>query len=163
MKIIRNHIIYFCCFIATVASLCACKNSSKSHIEDEQLSTDVVKNPVSASADSSKIEKQLPKILFSKDLYDFGKIMEGEKISYAFKFRNTGKSDLVISSASASCGCTVPEWPKDPIAPGKEGFIKVVFNSEGRAGSQRKTITIISNTIPNSKVLTIKGEVIKTD
>src|SRR4028118_1304797 len=65
-------------------------------------------------------------------VYDFGKITDGEKVEFSFRFKNTGKNPLVVSEASASCGCTVPEKPDEPIRPGETGFIKVAFNSQGR-------------------------------
>ena len=77
-----------------------------------------------------------------------------------FRFKNVGQSNLIISSAQGSCGCTVPEWPKEPIAPGAEGKIEVTFNSTGKQGLQNKTVTLVANTIPNTKVIVIKGEVL---
>ena len=85
---------------------------------------------------------------------------EGDKVSYEFKFKNVGKSPLIISSASASCGCTVPDYPKAPIAPGGEGVISVVFNSEGRPGMQNKIVTVTANTIPQYTELNILGSVL---
>jgi hypothetical protein len=88
-------------------------------------------------------------------------VTEGEKVTYSFHFKNTGNTDLLIRHAQASCGCTVPVWPKDPLAPGKEGFITVTFNSEGKSGQFNKSVTIISNTIPNTTNIYITGEVVK--
>ena len=82
-------------------------------------------------------------------------------MSFPFVFKNTGKSDLLIFNATASCGCTVPEYPKKPIHPGDEGKIIVSFNTEGKNGVQKKTVTLMANTQPNTKVLTIKAEVYK--
>ena len=107
--------------------------------------------------------KNVPVLQFEKNTHDFGSIVQGEKISYAFQFNNIGKGDLVIRAAQGSCGCTVPEYPKDPVKPGNEGIINVTFNSEGKEGYQEKTITIISNTLPNTFVLTITGEVKKKE
>ena len=70
------------------------------------------------------------------------------------------ETDLIISSAQGSCGCTVPEWPKEPIKPGEEGKIAVTFNSSGKQGKQNKTITLVANTIPNTKVIALKGDVL---
>ncbi len=131
----------------------ACGNSS-----DNILSTDLVNNPNSANGniDMSK----LPKFEFQSEEHDFGKIQQGEKVSYVFKFKNVGKSDLIISDAKASCGCTVADYPKTPVKPGVEGEISVSFNSEGKKGIQNKTVTLLANTQPNSKVITIKAEII---
>lgn len=93
-------------------------------------------------------------------LYDFGTIKEGEKAEFSFRFKNTGTKPLIIESASASCGCTVPEKPEKPIMPGEIGFIKVVFNSKGKVGPNTKNVTVISNANPSFPMLLLKGEVV---
>ena len=92
-------------------------------------------------------------------VYDFGKVAEGEIVEFSFRFKNTGNNPLIVSNASASCGCTVPEKPEAPIKPGETGFIKVKFNSEGRAGAAHKTVNILSNATPAFPELLLKGEV----
>jgi hypothetical protein len=106
------------------------------------------------------ITENLPVITFESLEYDFGKITQGEVVSVDFHFRNTGKKNLIISGASGSCGCTVPKWPKEPIAPNKTGVIQVVFDSEGKRGYQEKTITVATNCEPATILLKIKGEII---
>jgi hypothetical protein len=101
-----------------------------------------------------------PMIQFDEEVHDFGKITQGEKVSYSFHFKNTGNANLLISSAAASCGCTVPTPPKDPIAPGAENKIDVTFDSNGKSGRFDKQITVITNCDPNTKVLKITGEII---
>ena len=96
-------------------------------------------------------------VKFEEMSYDWGKIKEGDKMTHLFKFKNTGDNDLIISDAHGSCGCTVPEWPKEPIKSGKGGEIKVVFDSAHKSGPQSKTVTINANTEPASIVLMIKG------
>src|SRR5436190_23033204 len=120
--------------LSTIAiiALTSCAGNKNSGVPDNAINPDVMKNPASAS--SSKDKAASAEIKFEEEAYDFGTIKEGEKISHEFKFKNTGKSDLLITSATASCGCTVPEWPKDPIPPGGNGVIKVSFNSEGKGG-----------------------------
>jgi hypothetical protein len=96
---------------------------------------------------------------FEETEFDFGVIDEGEKVNHVYKFKNTGNEPLVITNAKGSCGCTVPQWPKEPIAPGAESEIKVEFNSKKKTGKQQKRVTIEAN-IPGGKTfLTIKGEV----
>ena len=92
-------------------------------------------------------------------VYDFGKTTEGTKISHDFEFRNTGKKPLVISSAKASCGCTVPEKPEEPVKPGETGIIKVVFNTASHPGPAHKTIVVASNAYPQFPVLVLSGVV----
>jgi outer membrane biosynthesis protein TonB len=98
---------------------------------------------------------------FEKLEYDYGTVKAGEKVKYSYKFKNTGKEPLIISNAKGSCGCTVPDWPREPIAPGKTGEIKVEFDSTGKGtdeGSpQSKRVTIDANTDPVQTYLTIKG------
>jgi hypothetical protein len=93
-------------------------------------------------------------------VYDFGKVTDGEKVIYNYRFKNTGNKPLIISSASASCGCTVPEKPEEPVKPGETGFLKVVFNSVGRVGPTHKTVTVVSNAYPAFPVLLLTGEVV---
>ncbi len=125
--------------------------------EKEGLPSDIVNNPNTASG---KVDTDLPVIEFEKDFYDFGKIIQGEKVSYSFKFTNTGKSDLIISKVTTSCGCTVGDYPRIPIKPGKTGNIEVKFDSENRRGFQNKTITVLSNAQPSTNHLTIKSQVV---
>ncbi len=91
--------------------------------------------------------------------YNYGSIKQGESVTYNFKFTNIGKEPLVITTAHGSCGCTVPDWPKEPIKKGESGTIKVTFNSAGKMGAQDKTVTINSNAKTNPVVLHIKGNV----
>jgi hypothetical protein len=96
---------------------------------------------------------------FEVEEYNFGTIKQGDKVSYDFKFSNAGKDALVISDAHGSCGCTVPQWPKEPVAKGGKGTIHVEFNSAGKQGMQDKTVTITSNAKGGQKVLHLKGNV----
>ncbi len=98
---------------------------------------------------------------FSEKEYDFGTITSGEKVTHVFKFKNTGKEPLVIQNAKGSCGCTVPEWPREPIAPGKSGEIKVQFDSKNKQGKQTKNVTITANTDPVNTILKVSADVEK--
>lgn len=86
-----------------------------------------------------------PVITFEESSKDFGDIKQGDKVEHVFKLENTGKAPLVISNVAATCGCTVPNWPKEPIAPGKTAEIKVTFNSAGKMGKQNSVVRIYSN------------------
>jgi len=127
----------------------------------ENKSTDISTNDVmnSKSADGST-NAALPDIKFEEETHDFGRITQGEKVSFGFKFKNTGKSSLIISAANGSCGCTVPEYPKKPIAPDEEGIINVVFSSEGKSGQVEKSVTMVTNCEPSTKIIYIKANVI---
>jgi len=100
-----------------------------------------------------------PAMTFNKKEHDFGVINEGDKVETTFTFTNTGEADLIIANAAGSCGCTVPEFPKEPIKPGKTGKMKVSFDSNGKPGMQQKSVTITANTATGKDVLTIKANV----
>jgi len=103
-----------------------------------------------------------PILKFDKEIYDFGKIKAGDKVSYSYSFVNTGKSPLIITDAVASCGCTIPSWPNKPINPGNKEAIKVIFNSAGKSGLIDKQITITANTVPAQTQVHLIGEVATT-
>ena len=123
-----------------------------------RVPADVVNIPNSASGNDN--QDRLPMIEFTSTEHDFGKVIQGEVVSYSFKFKNTGKSDLVIANISAACGCTASEYPKEPVKPGEEKVIEVIFNSSGKQGFQNKTLTVAANTQPSNTTLTIKAQVI---
>lgn len=119
--------------------------------------------PTTAPATTPAPNPNAPKIKFAVESHDFGTVVEGPQVTYDFKFKNEGKEPLVLNNVRASCGCTVPTWPKEPILPGKESVISATFNTQGRPGSFSKTITVESNASEPSKVVTIRGEVIKPE
>lgn len=127
------------------------------NIDDKKNTTDLVKNPFSANSNHIAT---MPKIQMVEDSYDFGDIIQGESVTHEFVIKNIGNDKLIITSAKGSCGCTVPAWPKEPILEGEESTIKVTFNSSGREGIQSKTVTLVTNAIPNTKVITINGNII---
>lgn len=107
--------------------------------------------------------EEAPVMSFEATEYDFGSVNEGEIVDYTFRFTNTGKQPLIISKATATCGCTVPEWPKQPIAVGGSGEIKVKFNSKNRKNLQTKYVNINANTVPPVTRLKITGNVVAAD
>ncbi|GAB2976394.1 hypothetical protein GCM10027049_09050 [Mucilaginibacter puniceus] len=109
---------------------------------------------------TTTVNANAPVMKFELESYDFGKVKAGDKVTYDFKFTNTGPSPLIISTATASCGCTVPEWPKEPIQPGQDGNIKVTFDSANKEGLQDKQITVTANTSPAQNVVHLVGEVL---
>ncbi|MBC7654160.1 MAG: DUF1573 domain-containing protein [Oligoflexus sp.] len=139
--------------LLTVVVFASCNNGkSAQNANSDSLSVNQTSSVDSTSA---------PKFKFEKEVYDFGKITEGEKVSFDYEFTNVGKTPLIIKEAIATCGCTVPEPPKDPIAPGEKSKIKVVFSSAGKEGLQDKVVTITANTIPAQTQVHLIGEVTK--
>ena len=126
----------------------SCKEKPEAKINPSQLEA--------AHQRDVKVEL-LPVALFDKEEYDFGTINEGDVVSTSFKITNTGKTNLIISKAVGSCGCTVPTWPKEPIKPGKSAKIGVKFNSANKQNQQSKTVTLSTNTLKGQEILKIKG------
>lgn len=108
-----------------------------------------------------QLMKDSTQIQVMDSLYNFGNVTEGQVVTFSFRFKNTGSKPLIIKNAIASCGCTKPEWPSEPIPPGSEGTIKARFNSEGRVGPAHKEITVEANSKPGFPKLILEGEVKK--
>ncbi len=106
-----------------------------------------------------EVSRPVTSIKFDNIKYDWGTIKQGQSVSHTFRVTNTGNAPLVIANAKASCGCTVPDWTKAPIPPGKTGEIKVKFDSTGKSGQTTKTVTVTANTEPENTVLTITGKI----
>ncbi len=126
--------------------------------EDKEITSNLVNSPLTANQSAEKV--LTPKIQMNEENFNFGEIQQGESVTHDFVLKNIGDASLIISSAKGSCGCTVPDWPKEPILKTEEARIKVTFNSAGRSGKQNKTVTLVTNAIPNTKVITITGTVI---
>jgi len=122
----------------------ACNNSQ---VSDQHLS-------------ESTGHKGKAKIHFAETEYDFGKVIQGEQIGWYFNYTNTGDGPLIIERASASCGCTVPEFDKKPLAPGEKGRLKVVYDSRGRSGTDFKTVTVETNAENRIVKLNLKVEIL---
>lgn len=130
--------------------LFSCQNDG-----NKQLSGDLVTNPKSAETPSNK----KPAIKFDKNEFDFGRILQGEVVSYTFHFTNTGDAPLLITGVEKSCGCTASDYPKEPIAPGQGGDIKITYDSKGHQGIQTKVLIVKANTLPSQTPIRIKAEV----
>jgi len=98
-------------------------------------------------------------IAFSKLTHDFGTILEGEKVVCYFDYENTGKTDLMIHSVNATCGCTTPDWSSEPVKTGDRKSLKIIFDATGRSGAQRKVVTVMSNASNEVVKLTIKANI----
>jgi len=125
---------------------------------EKKLSTDLVKNSKTA-AKNNKSNLPLPILQFESKTFNFGTVDDGDTIRHKFKFTNVGKAPAIISDASSSCGCTVPSFPRKPIAPGKSGIIEVMFNTKGQLLEQKKSVTITANTEPKYNTLYLEGNV----
>ena len=145
-------------FLGSALLLASCGDTKKEN-PATTISTDVIDVPATASGKPAE-PGSAAVMVFNEEKHDFGKITQGEKVSHSFMFKNTGGSDLVISSAQGSCGCTVPSYPHTAIKPGETSKIDVVFNSEGKSGLVQKTVTLTTNCNPSTKVLTISSTVI---
>jgi hypothetical protein len=149
--------------VALFTTLLACQNreagSEKRAVEeitDEALinNSDIIRMPVEGGKlDTNKVAK----MTFAEYEFDFGEVNAGETVTKVFEFTNTGKLPLVVSNAQSTCGCTVPEFPREAIPPGKKGKITVKFDTSGKAGPQNKPVTITANTYPSTTVVQIVG------
>ncbi len=151
--------------VISVFALSSCDNATskikdKASAEVEYGSTEAgndQQNSVRANQVSSGASGAFE---FNKTTHDFGDIQQGETVETTFEFTNSGDAPLIITKAVGSCGCTVPEWPREPIAPGASASMKVSFNSAGKRGMNNKNVTITANTVPPTTVLNIRANVL---
>lgn len=154
----------------TISVLLACKDGDKK-TSSNSLSQDSLSklNAISSALNSGESKPADPATVTTVEWLDtkelnMGKIVEGQELEVAFRFKNTGDKPLVISNVSAQCGCTIPETPKEPIAPAADGVIKAKFNSSNRGGSSNtKEVYVDANTDPGRTVLVFKVDVLKKD
>lgn len=153
-------------------SFTSCKNENSAAKEAARESLATTATTTTTTAPTAPVVNTpavpvgpLTTVKFTEESYDFGEVMDGEKVVHVYKFKNTGKEPLVISDAKSTCGCTVPDWPREPIPVGGSGEIKVQYDSKnkGRVGGATitKKVTITANTDPQQTYLTIKGKVNK--
>ncbi|HMP98328.1 MAG TPA: DUF1573 domain-containing protein [Cyclobacteriaceae bacterium] len=163
----------FVIVLAAVAALAACRDREAekriAQLEGRlaELETNRAANPVNptpaASQAETKPEGPLPAFQFPKLEHDFGTINEGDVVEHTFTFTNTGDAPLIIQGVQASCGCTAPDWSKDPIPVGGTGFVKAKFDSQGKPNINNRTVTVTANTWPKQTVLRIKAMVTPAD
>jgi hypothetical protein len=121
----------------------------------------IFSNPVTAdNFEDTTLFFDTPTFQLKETEYNFGVVIEGEKVSHTYIFKNIGKSNLLISNIKPSCGCTSPKWTKEPIKPGEEGYIELSFDSGGRVGHQRKTAIVYANTQPNETEIAFQCDVV---
>jgi len=139
---------FFLAFVAIVGlSFTSCKEDASKKVKEEN---------VAQAEQRDEASTKLPVMTFEETEYDFGNIVQGEEVEHIFKFKNTGDAPLIVTDARSSCGCTIPEKPEGPVAPGETGEILVKYNGSGRNGIS-KTITISANTANGNEQLKIKA------
>ncbi len=138
---------------------CGNKPAEEQRENKDLLPTTIVDNPRSAVLADSVAIKDMPTMDFDDTMHDFGVMREGETVSYDFKFTNNGKTPLLVNSANGSCGCTVPEYPHEPLEPGKSAIMKVKFDATGKQGHQEKSVSISTNSNKGVHALYIKADV----
>ena len=146
---IRKSIGLFALSLIVLATACK-QESAADKITDADMK---------AIQEQNAIAGRIAKVEFDKEFHDFGTIKEGDVVETEFIVKNVGETDLVISDAKGSCGCTVPEPPKEPIKPGDSAPIKVSFDSKGKPGAQEKTVTLKTNTANGHEMFKIKANV----
>lgn len=148
-------------FLFVLIGLASCQTSQNNEDEVKGIKparlSDFVQNPVSADGIDTV---NVAKINFETEVFDFGTVDEGDVVEYTFSFVNRGNQPLMISTANSTCGCTIPEWPKEAIGPGERSEIHVKFNTEGKVDRQIKPISIFANTYPNETKVYLKGIVL---
>lgn len=151
--------------LSSVALLAACGDDADTDaVRDAARDATEVATDATATASSAAVATAAPsgpttEMAFEEDVFDFGTVTEGEKVKHTYEFKNTGDEPLILSNAVGSCGCTVPKWPREPIAPGSTGEIVVEFNSQGKQGQRDQKVTLTANTVPAQTVLSLQGTV----
>lgn len=157
----KNNIITLC--IAFLIIGCGNNDESNKANTNTDQTTETKKDKIAETKTSPELvfndSDGGPEVKFDMEVWEFGEINEGDIIDTIFTFENVGTEPLIISNAKAGCGCTVPQWPKEPIAPGETGTIAVKFNSKGKPGQQNKPVTLTMNTTPNTMQLRLVGKV----
>jgi hypothetical protein len=160
IRVILLTVLTLSVFVIAIIELTGISSNSLSAWMDKRKSHQSVSlNPAQPTRDDQVSNMPKTTIEFTEKKHDFGQITKGSIVKYAFRFKNTGQNPLMIARADVSCGCTVPQFPHEAIAPGKEGEILVQFNSAGKSGRQEKNIIVHSNAVPESESVTIEAYV----
>lgn len=172
MNLLKN--LFGALTIVTMFAMIACQGDAKDARDQARENMPATEGTVQPAGDAAQqaanaaagTEEQVPSgptttVVYEHTDFDFGTVKEGEHVKHTFKFKNTGSEPLIISNAKGSCGCTVPKWPSEPVAPGATGQIDVEFDSKGKPGKQTKRVTVTANTVPAQMFLNISGNVEK--
>jgi hypothetical protein len=141
----------------SIIGVCFAANAQQTKKDVQKPTTTTA--PTTTAPTTTTANPNGPTFKFEKEVFDFGTVKQGEVVTYEFSFTNAGKEPLIITNATATCGCTVPHFPKEPIKPGDKGTIKVSFNTAGKSGMQDKAVTITSNAREGNKVIHVKGTI----
>jgi len=142
-------VVFMAVALATLTFTSCTKESASAKVKAE--------NVKEAELRDAAINKGAPAIEWDKTEHDFGTINQNDKVETVFTLTNVGEGDLIVTNAKGSCGCTVPQWPREAIAPGKTAEIKVVFNSRGKKNRTTNTITLTTNTTKGNEIVRIKA------
>lgn len=155
--------------LAVLVALASCQNSSsdvrdaaRQNIENtgvQPANPNAAVDPAAEAPTTPIPTGPTTTMEFAETTFDFGTVQDGEKVSHTYKFKNTGSEPLVFADAKGSCGCTVPKWPREPIAPGASSQVTVEFDSKGKGGKRNQKVTITANTNPPQTFLYLTGEV----
>lgn len=164
MKSLSIKVLMIAVVLGAAMTSCGKSDSEKRIAELESRLADLEGSPstaapttaTTANKPAEKPTGPIPTFEWDGLEHDFGTIAEGEKVTHLYKFKNTGEAPLIIESVRPSCGCTAPNWTKEPIPVGGEGTVEVVFDSKGKPNAQNKTVTVTANTWPQSTVLRFK-------
>ncbi len=135
---------------------CSSKDGADNEVKEPLKASEIINNP------QSEVNKgeQKPVMSFDHTVFDFEKLTTGQSVEHTYEFTNRGNAPLIVSSAVSSCGCTVPAFSGDPVAPGEKGKIVVRFDSEGKLGVQERQVTVVTNAQPDRYLLTLRGTVV---
>ncbi len=166
MKSTWKSLVFFAVLIV-MATACKDKDAEKKIAQLEARLAEIegkkvegtTPTPATQPITDEKPDGPLPAMEFKTVDHDFGTINEGDIVEYTYSFKNTGAAPLIIQNAQGSCGCTVPDWSKEPIPVGGTGFVKAKFDSNGKPNIQNKTVTVTANTYPKQTVLRFKAMV----
>ena len=140
-----------------IVGLSACKNDKTDANQNNGTGQNAEMIHNGATAEGPVDTNSMARIRFEEPVFDFGEAKEGDVVFHKFRFTNVGKVPLTILKARSTCGCTIPEWPDEPIAPGGTGEIIAKFNTDMKKAQQKKVITVTANTYPNDTKITLKG------
>ncbi len=145
----------------TLVHLGACQSDAPADVSQEEEIQ--ILNPYTEDGVDSSIVAKMGHLSFTDTVHDFGTLTEGQVVEWDAEYTNTGKGSIVIQYAKSTCGCTVPEHDREPIAPGQSGSMQISFNSTGKSGAVTKEVTVETSGFPNTYILTIKANVIASN